>query len=317
MKFLIKAAKVIIVFLLLISITVVLLFGHRDIPLEKLKAKYGNKPSSFIEVDGMNVHYRDEGNQTDSIPIVLIHGTASSLHTFDAWTDSLKKTYRVIRMDLPAYGLTGAFPDRNYSMAHYTSFVKDFLAALNIKKCVLAGNSLGGQIAWNFTLEQTEMVTKLILIDAAGFPIHSKSVPLAFRIGRTPVLNKLLTYITPRFIVKGSIENVYYDKSKVTDSLVDRYYELTLREGNRQAFVDRFKKSENSNDTLALNNIQQPTLILWGANDLLIPVENAYKFQEYLPNDKLVILDSAGHVPMEEKPIESLEPVLKFLKNSL
>ena len=133
MKFLIKTLKIIIVSFLLISIGVVLLFGHREIPLEKLKAKYGNKPSSFISVDGMNVHYRDEGNQTDSIPIILIHGTASSLHTFDAWADSLKKTYRVIRMDLPAYGLTGAFPDRNYSMAHYTSFLKDFLAALNIR----------------------------------------------------------------------------------------------------------------------------------------------------------------------------------------
>jgi pimeloyl-ACP methyl ester carboxylesterase len=148
-------------------------------------------------------------------------------------------------------------------MAHYTEFLKNFLTALNIKQCVLAGNSLGGQIAWNFTLEQPEMVRKLILIDAAGYPISSKSVPVAFKIGRTPVLNKVLTYITPRFIVKASVENVYFDKSKVTESLVDRYFELTLREGNRQAFVDRFKMAKDTNDYKNIKHIQQPTLIFF------------------------------------------------------
>ena len=300
---------------MLIIIGVVFLFGHRNIPLKDLKAKYTNEASSFIAVDGMDVHYRDEGNKEDSIPIVLIHGTAASLHTFDVWADSLKKSNRVIRMDLPAYGLTGPFPDRNYSMPHYTSFIKNFLSALNIKQCILAGNSLGGQIAWNFTLEQSEMVTKLILIDAAGYPMISKGVPIAFKMARVPVMRNLLTYLTPRFIVRASIENVFFDKLKVTDALVDRYFELTLRKGNRQAFADRLNAAADNSSYININRIQQPTLILWGANDLLIPVENAYKFHSYLPNDTLVILDNSGHTPMEESPVESLKPVIEFLKN--
>lgn len=315
MKYLIKGLKFIIAFSVLVTIAVVLLFGHRDIPLDQLKAKYTNAASSFIAVNGMNVHYRDEGDQADSIPIVLIHGTASSLHTFDAWADSLKKTNRVVRMDLPAYGLTGPFPDRNYSMVHYTEFLKDFLKALKIKQCVLAGNSLGGQIAWNFTLEQPGMVTKLILIDAAGYPVNSKSVPLAFKMARIPVVSNLLTYVTPRFIARTSVENVFFDKSKVTDALVDRYFELTLRKGNRQAFVDRLNATADTSTYINVSHIQQPTLILWGANDLLIPVENAYKFHFYLPNDTLVILSNSGHTPMEESPFESLKPVIDFLKN--
>jgi pimeloyl-ACP methyl ester carboxylesterase len=314
MKYLSKSLKIILSCAALITIGIIIFFGDRDIPLNELRAKYTNTASSFVSVDGMEVHFRDEGNQTDTIPIVLIHGTASSLHTFDIWTDSLKKSNRVIRMDLPAYGLTGPFPDSNYSMAHYTEFLKNFLTALNIKQCVLAGNSLGGQIAWNFTLEQPEMVRKLILIDAAGYPISSKSVPVAFKIGRTPMLNKVLTYITPRFIVKASVENVYFDKSKVTESLVDRYFELTLREGNRQAFVDRFKMAKDTSAYKNIKHIQQPTLILWGARDLLIPVENANKFHKDLPINTLVILDNNGHTPMEESPMESLKPVLAFLK---
>jgi uncharacterized alpha/beta hydrolase family protein len=123
MKYLIKSVKIILTVTILIITGIILFFGHRDIPLDELKAKYTKTTSSFISVNGMDVHFRDEGDQTDSIPIVLIHGTASSLHTFDAWTNSLKKSNRVVRVDLPAYGLTGPFPDRNYSMAHYTDIL--------------------------------------------------------------------------------------------------------------------------------------------------------------------------------------------------
>ena len=314
MKSLIKILKFVLISVILIITGVVLFFGHKDIPLDQLKAKYTNNASSFIPVDGMDVHYRDEGDPADSIPIVLIHGTASSLQTFDAWADSMKKSYRVVRMDLPAFGLTGPFPDHNYSMAHYTAFLKDFLTALKIKKCVLAGNSLGGEIAWNFTLEQPAMVTKLILIDAAGYPLHSKSVPIAFQMARIPVIRNLFSYVTPRFLVKASVENVYFDQSKVTNALVDRYFELTLRKGNRRAFVDRLNTSPDTSAYKNISNIQQPTLVLWGANDLLIPVENAYQFHASLPNDTLVILNHSGHVPMEESPVESLKPIMDFLK---
>ncbi|MFT4610952.1 MAG: pimeloyl-ACP methyl ester carboxylesterase [Glaciecola sp.] len=315
MIYIIKVLKFLLIFSILFILGIVLFFGHGDISLDELKLKYANTESSFIAVNGMDVHYRDEGNQSDSIPIILIHGTGSSLHTFDNWSTSLKHSTRVIRMDLPAYGLTGPFPDGNYSISHYTSFLKDFFTALKIEQCVLAGNSLGGQIAWNFTLEQPDMVKKLILIDAAGYPMHSKNVPIAFKLAKTPILNKALNYITPRFLVRSSVENVYFNTSRVTDTIVDRYFELTLRAGNRKAFVDRLKKRADTNAFTTIKNITQPTLILWGAQDLLIPVENAYKFQNDLPNNTLVVLDNSGHVPMEENPVESLKAVLEFLKS--
>ncbi|MGY8919690.1 MAG: alpha/beta fold hydrolase [Flavobacteriales bacterium] len=312
MNYLIKFLKIFLVLIISSAICILLFFVRLDMSLDELKLKYTNKHSSFISMNGMDVHFRDEGNQTDSIPIILIHGTGSSLHTFDTWVNNLKDSSRVIRMDLPAFGLTGPFPDQDYSISNYTSFLKEFLIALKVKQCVLAGNSLGGEIAWNFTLDQPQMVKKLILIDAAGQPETSKSVPIAFKLGQIPVVNKLLNYITPRFIVRASIEDVYSDKSKVTDSLVDRYLELTLRKGNRQAFVDRLKVSSNSNYN-NIKNIKQSTLILWGAEDLLIPVENAYKFQRSIPNNVLVIMDDTGHVPMEESPLESIGFVTDFL----
>lgn len=314
MKLLTKILKILALSILLLVVLVSILFGRQDIPIEELKEKYAQPPSSFIQVNDLNVHYRDEGNPNDSIPIVLIHGTGSSLHTFDAWTEQLKEDFRVIRMDLPAYGLTGPFPHRNYSMDNYSQFIQDFLSELGITKCVIGGNSLGGGIAWNYTVQYPYMVDKLILIDASGYPMTSTSVPIAFKMARIPVIKNIFTFITPRSVAKGSVENVYADKSKVTEELVDRYFELTLREGNRQAFVDRLSMPLESSDYSRISSIQQPTLILWGDKDELISPESAYRFQEDLPNDTLVILKDVGHVPMEESPDESLEAVLNFLR---
>jgi pimeloyl-ACP methyl ester carboxylesterase len=314
-KLITKIIKIFLFSIGFLAIIIVSLYGYRDIPLEELKAKYAPAPSTFISVNGMDVHFRDEGDAADSIPIVLIHGTGSSLHTFEDWTTQLKQDYRVIRMDLPAYGLTGPFPDRNYSIDNYVGFLMHFLNSLEIKKCVLGGNSLGGGIAWSFAAKYPEMVDKLILIDASGYASEAKSVPLAFKIAQIPVVKNVFTFITPRFVAKASVENVYADKTKITEALVDRYFELTLREGNRQAFIDRF---EIKKDSIAHNNIkliEQRTLVLWGEQDLLIPMESAYQFHDDMPNDTLVIMKNVGHVPMEESPNQSLETIISFLKN--
>lgn len=312
-----KIIRRLIIFLIASILLIITLFGQRDIPLDLLKKKYANSHSSFISLDGMSVHYRDEGNVTDSIPLVLIHGTGASLHTFDSWTKILKNDRRIIRMDLPGYGLTGPFADRNYSIKNYVLFLKKFLIGLGIKQCVIGGNSLGGQIAWNYTLENKEMVNKLILVDAAGYPVLSKSTPIIFKIAKIPIIKNIFTYITPRFIVKSSVKNVYFDKNKVNDIIVDRYFELGLREGNRQAFIDRFSIKSDTKTYLNINEIEQPTLILWGSEDYLIPLKTAKKFQKDLPNNTLVIIKDVGHIPMEEQSIQSAEIVLSFLKNTI
>ena len=317
MKQLMKILKIVLSIIMISVLSMIILFSHKDIPLNELKLNYTNSDSSFININGINVHYRDEGNSNDSIPIVLIHGTGSSLHAYDIWSDNLKKSNRIIRMDLPAFGLTGPFLSRDYSISNYTTFLKEFLDSINIRQCILVGNSLGGEIAWRFALEEPLMAKKLILIDPGGYPVISKSVPIAFKLAKIPFLNKFLTYITPRFLVRASVENVYFDKSKVSDSLVNRYFELSLRKGNRNAIIDRLKVSTNlTNGTktyTSIKNIKKPTLIIWGSDDQLIPVENAYKFNNDITNSKLVVMQETGHVPMEEKPLESLKFTIDFL----
>ena len=314
-----KILKIVLFIILFLSISTIIVFTHKDIPLNKLKTKYTNSYSSFVNVSGINVHYRDEGIFTDSIPIVLIHGTGSSLHAYDIWSKNLKKNKRIIRMDLPAFGLTGPFLNNDYSISNYITFLKEFLDNLNIRQCILVGNSLGGEIAWRFAVQEPVIARKLILIDAGGYPVISNSIPIAFKLVKIPILNKILTYITPRFIIRSSIENVYFDKSRVSDSLVSRYFDLTLRKGNREAIIKRLEVSTSLTNSIKTYNsvrkIKQPTLIIWGSNDQLIPVKNAYKFKNDITNSKLIVLQRTGHVPMEEKPLESLKHVIDFLKN--
>ena len=102
---------------------VFIFYGYSDRPVNELKAKYAPSPSAFVPIDGMDVHYRDEGSTADTLPLVLIHGTGSSLHTFDEWVAILKSEKRIVRMDLPAFGLTGPFPNRHYSIDNYVVFI--------------------------------------------------------------------------------------------------------------------------------------------------------------------------------------------------
>ena len=285
---------------------------YSDISVDDLKKEYANEHSKFIEIDGMQVHYRDEGK---GFPIVLIHGTASSLHTWDAWTNQLTKTNRVIRMDLPAFGITGPNATGNYSIKSYTTFLHQFLDKIKVDKFHLAGNSLGGNIAWNYTAEHPEKIEKLILVDASGLPTN-KPQPAVFKMAKTPVLSSLFLYVTPKLFIKKNMKEVYADESKITDELVTRYHKMALRVGNRQAFIDRakmdFKLGSRAN-LEKLKSIQTPTLLIWGAKDNWIPLDNGKRMDSILLNSKLVVLEDSGHVPMEENPEESLVMLKDFL----
>lgn len=283
-----------------------------DRSVQSLAARWATPPSQFMEVDGMQVHVRDEGPREDSVPIVLLHGTSASLHTWDGWAQRLAGQRRVIRFDLPAFGLTGPHPKNDYSIAAYVHFVNAVLDKLGVTSCVLVGNSLGGQIAWGMALAHPQRVSRLVLVDSAGYPLQSTSVPIGFRIARTPGLRVLMEHTLPRGVVDSSVRNVYGDPSKVTSELVDRYYDLTLRAGNRQALAYRMDQRV-SGDEVHIKGLTLPTLILWGAKDRLIPLESAQRFSDDIKGSRLVVFEKLGHVPHEEDAQETARVLKSFL----
>ena len=314
MKKISKAVASIAVAFVLLVVVGLTVFGQKDIPVEKLKLKYATGASSFMPLMGMQVHYRSEGNPTDSLPLVLIHGTSASLHTWDSLVKILVTTThkRIIRMDLPAFGLTGPNPENKYPSAYYTLFIDSFLQALHINKCILGGNSLGGAITWQYAVAHPDKVSQLILIDAAGYPIKNEKGSLGFKIASMPIINNLLLVFTPKSLVKKSLENVFYDPSFITDATITRYHEMLLRTGNRRAALSLFQ-NRVAQDATAIKTIAAPTLIIWGDQDQLISVANAYSFQKDLKNNSLVILKNVGHIPMEESPKMLADAIQNFI----
>jgi pimeloyl-ACP methyl ester carboxylesterase len=288
-----------------------------DRSVDELKARWAPPPSTFLDVAGLSVHLRDEGPRDDPTPVVLLHGTSASLHTWDGWTAVLARSHRVIRFDLPGFGLTGPAADGDYSIAAYVRVVVAVLDRLNVKRCVLAGNSLGGEIAWATAVAQPDRVSALVLVDAAGYPLESESVPIGFRLAKLPVLNKLLLKTLPRGVVASSVRNVYGDPSKVTDALIDRYYELTLRSGNRAALPLRFSQSVHGAHADDVKRVTAPTLILWGGKDRLIPPSHAERFHQDIAGSKVVRFDGLGHVPHEEDPDATVRAVVDFMHTAL
>jgi pimeloyl-ACP methyl ester carboxylesterase len=286
-----------------------------DIPVDELKARWARPPSTFIDVNGMQVHMRDEGPRTDPVPIVLLHGTSASLHTWDGWAQALKEKRRVIRMDLPGFALTGPNRQDDYSIDTYVVFMRAFLDKLGVERVVLAGNSLGGQIAWATAAKLPERVERLILVDASGYPpesIDAQSVPIGFRLMTIPGLRLLATHTLPRGVIESSVRNVYGDPSKVTPELVDLYADMARREGNRHALARRFEQGYVG-DVAQLAKIKAPTLILWGSKDRLLPPAWGQRFAHDIPDAKLVMLGGLGHVPQEEDPARSVAEVRRFL----
>ena len=284
-----------------------------DRPVEELQARWAPAPSQFIELMGMQVHLRDEGPRDDAEPLLLLHGTSASLHTWEGWVADLKRTRRVISVDLPGFGLTGPFPDGDYRIAHYTAFLDALLDRLQVPPVVVAGNSFGGQLAWELAVARPARVSRLILVDAAGYPRQSSSVPIGFRLAQVPALAPLMARLLPRRMIESSVQNVYGDPARVTDELVERYYQLTLRAGNRQALVQRFQQAPAGDSQALIRQVRQPTLILWGGRDGLIAPANAERFKADIAGSRLVIFEQLGHVPQEEDPALTLPVVQGFL----
>jgi len=284
-----------------------------DRDVDSLKARWAPPPSQFVPLMGMQVHLRDEGPRGDPQPIVLLHGTSASLHTWDGWAEALKGQRRVIRMDLPGFGLTGPMPDGNYQLTHYVEVLVALLDQLGVQQAVVAGNSFGGGLAWKLAVDHPERVSKLVLVDAAGYPYDPTSVPIGFKVAQIPWLRPVMENVLPRGMIESSVRNVYGDPSRITPDLIDRYFELTLRAGNRHALGERFRQSPGGQYAAQIPSVKQPTLILWGGQDRLIPPDNADHFQRDIAGSRLVVFDGLGHVPHEEDPAATVAAVQSFL----
>jgi pimeloyl-ACP methyl ester carboxylesterase len=292
-------------------------FSDPDIPRAALEAKYAAGPAEFITLpDGARAHVRDQGPH-NAPALVLIHGSNASFVTWEPWAKRLSDSFRVVSIDMPGHGLTGAVPNGDYSQEGMVQFTREVADKLGLQKFALAGNSMGGGVAAHFAEEYPARVTHLILVDAGGLPSkQGDRIPLAFRVARTPVINRIMLYITPRSLVTEGLNDAIVHKEIITDRMIDSYWDFARMAGTRQASLTRFSTPWDSYIQDHIHDIKAPTLILWGAEDHLIPVETAHAFAADIPGSKLIVYPKTGHIPQEEVADKSAADVRAFLGTS-
>jgi pimeloyl-ACP methyl ester carboxylesterase len=232
--------------------------------------------------------------------------------------EQLGDALRIVSLDLQGHGLTGPIPSDDYSIGAMVETVEQLREVLGIPSWSVAGNSMGGAVAWSYALEYPERVEALVLVDSAGFwpreEEAAESGALAFRLAAMPGINRLLGAVMPRSLFDTTLKQAIHDDAQVTDAMVDRYWELNRHPGTRRATRLRMMGyRERLGEVPPVEELAVPTLVMSGKEDLLIPASAAEQFHERIPDSRLVIYPDVGHVPMEEIPVRSAGDVLAFL----
>lgn len=277
-----------------------------DKPRSVLEAAY---PGTYVSVDGLRMRLRDTGPR-DAPAVILLHGFGASLDTWEPWARALSARYRVVRFDLPGFGLTGPDPTGDYTDTRLMKIMVDLMDQLGLGRARLIGNSLGGRIAWNFAAQYPDRVTRLVLISPDGFasPGFEYDKP-----PEIPLTMQVLPYVAPRSLLRANMAAAYANPAALSEVTLTRYRDLLLAPGVRSAILARMSQVILRDPVPILARIQAPTLLLWGEKDGMIPVSNAADYLKTIPQVSLVRLPNLGHVPFEEDPIGSLVPVERFL----
>ena len=293
-----------------------------DIGYDRLEIVYANADSRILPLEnGLRVHYRDVGPR-DAPVIVLVHGFSASLHTWDPWVADLKHDYRVISLDLPGHGLTNCAENGKTGSDQFVDTVDEVTRSLGVGKFTLAGNSMGGGVAWAYALAHPDRLDALVLVDASGWPETAEdagSDPLVFRLLRNPVARRLMKNTDMTMLVRSGLRDSFANPDLATEDMVNRYTALARAPCHRDAIMALMtgRGAHAPATKAALAAISVPTLVLHGEQDKLIPVSAGHKFAEAIPGAELIVYPDAGHLPQEEVAAQSAQDLREFLARRL
>ncbi len=326
MKLFGKIAAGLVVCLIAIVAIAYAVLQRPDIPYETLEARYGVPTSHFVDLpSGVRAHYRDDGNP-NALTVLLVHGFGDSFLSWAHWIDILSKNFRVVTVDVPGHGLTRAPDSWAPTAAAQVAFIDEFATAAKLPAFAIAGNSMGGTIAWRTTLAHPERIRALVLVDAGGFPNEKQTEqPWAFQLLGTPVGRWALEHLETHPLTKASLQNSLLNNPLVTDDFVTRWIDVQRAPGHRRILMwapgaevvseSPFKFTKA--DPAQLSTITVPTLVLWGEQDPLIEVASARKFGGAIPGATIVTYPDVGHMPQLEVPDKSGADVDAFLRLAL
>lgn len=284
------------------------LWAYRDIPAAELEARYASPASRFLMVDGVRMHYRDEGQGP---VVVLFHANFSNLIDWDPWVELLKDRYRVIRMDMTSHGLTGPDATGDYTLERTLSLTGQFLDALKVDKATLAGTSLGGTLAIHYTVAHSERVERLILLSPGSLEGRERN-----RRGGLPKAAYVLKYILPRALPASMLRSGFASPATPPEALIDRWYDFWMRKGQREAQLDRLSQYQAGDIEALVRSIRVPVLLLWGEANTTAVFSQSVEFRKLLagaPSLKFISYPGVGHMAVEQAGTETGRDVRAWL----
>ncbi|MEQ8736689.1 MAG: alpha/beta hydrolase [Rhodospirillaceae bacterium] len=291
------------------------LWYYRDIPMETLEARYAAPESQFMTLDGVRVHYRDEGPR-DGPTVMLLHAHWGSLIMWDEWASVLKDKYRVIRFDMAGHGLTGIDPTGDYTLERGVALMEQFNEALGIDRFDIIGTSLGGTHAIHYTVKHPSQINRLVLLNpgALNAGVRGRDTPRGL-----PWWINILTYITPQQLFQFMLEGGYGSANEVDAEIVQRWHDMQMGEGHRPAELARTSQYISGDIVSMIKSIQSPTLIMWGEDNPVVTVDQAYEFMDLLesaPEKQLVVFPGLGHMAVLEDPEVTSIAIKEYLEGT-
>ncbi len=256
-----------------------------------------------VMVRGHKIAYYEAGKGST---VVLLHGLGADSRHWAANIDELSQNFRVIAVDQIGYGQSDK-PLMRYTVENFTDYLHGFLLALKIPKASLVGNSLGGWVALDFALRHPHRVEKLVLVDAAGLrPTAALKMPEG---GQKP-----LSLLNTRWF----FDLMEANKEWATTDLGLNAYERHVQNGDSYTVASSVAEMITGRDfeDKKLGKVHVPTLIIWGRDDLLIPLPMGEQLHKGITGSQMIVIDGTGHIPMVGKPTEFNEAVRKFLTPS-
>lgn len=283
---------------------------YRDTPASEVEAKWATPPSQFVEIDGVRMHYRDEG---EGPVVVLLHANYSSLFMWEPWVAALRDRYRVIRLDLPAHGLTGPEPGGNYTLERIQQLFEKFVDERELGRFTVVGTSIGGTVAMRYTADHPDRIERLVLISPGSLEprVRGRTTP-----ANLPKAADILGYILPKSFTRFMLTNDYGDPERVTDAVVDEWYEMWMREGNRLAMLNLLRQYVSGGVEDKIRAVSVPVLLIWGEQNKRVPLALAYETKDLLinsPEVRLEVLPGIGHMLVQEAPEASSQLIRRYL----
>jgi pimeloyl-ACP methyl ester carboxylesterase len=275
-----------------------------DLDLEEVE-----KPGRTVRVDGVDLHYVDAGNGAS---LLLLHGLGGSTFGFRHLIPILSPRFRVLALDLKGFGYSERPPDGDYSLTAQVRLVKGFLDALNIEQAAVLGHSLGGAVAMRLAVDFPERVERLILVSSASDRETRRGVRGAALLRPfLPIVGAFT--LQNRWFRERSLRSGCYDPAYVTPEVMEGYLRPSRIRGYLRS-LGRLMVDRKNDRPLDPSAIRQPTLIIWGESDRWLPPSRGWALQETLLDSRLVIVERAGHLVLEEQPEESARAISDFLR---